>query len=49
MPMVKVKCEVHALVGCHGPILFPIRAFGVSEATKNTECELLFHPLIISR
>ena len=47
MPMVKVKCEVNALVGCHRPVLFPIRAFGVSEATKNADCELLFHPFII--
>lgn len=49
MPMVEVKCEVHALVGCHGPILFPISAFGVSEAVKNADCELLPHAFIIPR
>ena len=49
MPMVEVKCEVHALVGRHRPVLFPIRAFGVSEASKNADCELLFHVFIIPR
>ena len=49
MPMVEVKGEVHALVGCHGPILFPVGAFGVSEAVKNADCELPLHLFIIPR